>query len=78
MVCRRACLLAEVLSPSSHERDKVTKLAAYKRLASLQAYLVVDPESRTISAHVRGSTGRWITTTYAEGGWMELRVPTPC
>jgi Uma2 family endonuclease len=69
------CLLAEVVSPSSHERDKVTKLSFYKAIASLQMYLVADPVTKTIIAHSRGTDDRWSTTTYGLGD--SIRLPCP-
>ncbi len=71
----KPCLLVEVLSPSSHERDKVTKLTVYRRLSSLKAYLIVDPVTSTILAHVRDRRGAWSSTTYAVGDWLTLPCP---
>ena len=69
------CLLVEVLSPSSHERDKVTKLSAYRRLPSLKAYLIVDPVNSMIYAHMRDHRGAWSTTTAGIGDWLKLPCP---
>jgi Uma2 family endonuclease len=71
----RPCLLVEVLSPTSHERDKVTKLAIYRSLPSLRAYLIVDPETSTILAHLRDKRDRWSTTTCGVGDWLQLPCP---
>lgn len=69
------CLLAEVVSPSTHERDKVTKLGFYKSIESLQTYLILDPEAKTLTAHTRGDDNRWSTTTYVPGD--SVRLPCP-
>jgi Uma2 family endonuclease len=69
------CLLAEVLSPSSHERDKVTKLAIYRSLPSLRAYLVIDPETSTVIAHLRDRRGSWASTTCGPGDVLGLPCP---
>lgn len=69
------CLLAEVLSPTSHERDKVTKLAAYRSLPSLRAYLIVNPDERTVLAHLRDRGDRWSVTTCSEGDLLPLPCP---
>ncbi len=69
------CLLAEVLSPSSHERDKVTKLAIYRSLPSLRAYLIIDPESSTILAHLRDRRGAWSSTLCRVGDLLALPCP---
>jgi Uma2 family endonuclease len=69
------CLLVEVLSPTSHERDKVTKLTVYRSLPSLRAYLVVDPATSTIQAHLRSPSGRWSTTNCGLGDMLLLPCP---
>ncbi len=69
------CLLAEVLSPTSHERDKVTKLAAYRRLPSLKAYLIVDPETQIVMANMRDRRGKWATTNCTLGDQLMLPCP---
>jgi Uma2 family endonuclease len=69
------CLLAEVLSPTSHERDKVTKLAAYRRLPTLKAYLIVDPETQTVMAHMRDNRGKWATNNCGFGDQLLLPCP---
>jgi Uma2 family endonuclease len=71
----RPCLLVEVLSPSSHERDKVTKLTVYRSLPSLKAYLIVDPVNSTILAHMRNPKGSWSTTTCGIDDWLHLPCP---
>jgi Uma2 family endonuclease len=69
------CLLAEVLSPSSHERDKILKLVVYKRIESLRAYLIVDPVSRSVLAHLRDDRGRWTALTCSETDVLTLPCP---
>jgi Uma2 family endonuclease len=71
----KPCLLAEVLSPTSHERDKVAKLAAYRRLPTLNAYLIVDPETQTVMAHMRDRRGKWATNNC--GLDDQLLLPCP-
>ena len=71
----RPCLLVEVLSPSSHERDKVTKLTVYRSLPSLKAYLIVDPVTSTVLAHMRDRRGAWSTTMCGIGDWLPLPCP---
>ena len=69
------CLLAEVLSPSSHERDNVTKLGFYKAIPSLLTYMVLDPAERSLVVHSRGTDNRWATTTYGPGDMIRLPCP---
>jgi hypothetical protein len=53
----------------------VTKLMAYRSLPSLRAYLVVDPVTSTIQAHVRSPSGRWSTTSCGLGDMLLLPCP---
>lgn len=46
-------LLVEVLSPSTEAYDRGEKWAHYRRIGSLQAYVLVAPVSRRIEAFVR-------------------------
>ena len=45
--------MVEVLSPSSAVCDRREKAAAYVRLPSLRAYIVVDPEQPRIELYQR-------------------------
>lgn len=47
------CILVEVLSSSTKGVDTGGKLAGYFQLASVQHYLVVDPEKHTVIHHYR-------------------------
>lgn len=49
----------EVLSPSTQAHDRTTKLDAYLRLASLQAYVIVHPEGPRAEVHRRTPEGTW-------------------
>jgi Uma2 family endonuclease len=46
-------IVVEVLSPSTVRMDTTTKLDGYFRVASVKHYLIVDPETRTITHHKR-------------------------
>ena len=48
-------IVVEVVSPSSGRRDRVHKRQDYFALASVQHYLVVDPEARTMLHFHRGN-----------------------
>jgi Uma2 family endonuclease len=50
-------LVVEVLSPSSARRDLKDKLAGYFQVASIQHYLVLDPEKCHVLWYRRGSSG---------------------
>lgn len=70
------CLLVEVLSTSSTHRDREQKLARYKTLPSLRAYLIVSQQYRHVERHWRdGPDASWRREdlTPADGS-----VPVPC
>jgi Uma2 family endonuclease len=50
-------LVVEVLSPSSVKRDLADKLVGYFKVASIQHYLVLDPEECEVIWHRRAAGG---------------------
>lgn len=60
MIFRSPTLVIEVLSPSTQAYDRSQKFALYRRLDSLQEYILVDPETRRIDGFRRGTDGRWV------------------
>jgi len=60
MIFRAPTLVMEVLSPTTQAYDRSQKFALYRRLASLQEYILVDPETRRIECFRRGSDGLWV------------------
>jgi Uma2 family endonuclease len=67
-------VVVEVLSPSTARTDATTKLHGYFLLKSVQHYLIVDPEERTITHHRRGS-GDAVETRVAGEGPLHLDPP---
>ena len=59
MALRAPLLIAEVLSDSTAAFDRGAKFAAYRRLASLQEYLLVDAETRRMELFRREPVG-WV------------------
>lgn len=53
-------LLVEVLSPSTAAFDRGDKFAAYRRLATLEEYLLVDVKTRRSDVYRRGADGLWV------------------
>ena len=53
------CLIVEVLSDSTAAYDRGAKFAAYRRLPSLQEYLLVDIDRRRLELFRRESVG-WV------------------
>jgi Uma2 family endonuclease len=60
MIFRSPLLVAEVVSPGSQAYDRSKKFALYRRLPSLQEYVLVDPETRRIEAFRRTSDNQWL------------------
>lgn len=67
-------IVAEVLSPSTARMDATTKLKGYFQVPSVQHYLILDPESRTITHHKRGR-GAAVSTRVVHKGALRLRPP---
>lgn len=60
-------LIIEVLSPSTVGFDYGQKFRAYRRLASLQEYVLVDSESVNVDCY-RKVNHHWQLTSYPESG----------
>jgi Uma2 family endonuclease len=56
-VFRAPTVIVEVLSPSTESFDRGLKFGHYRRLASLQEYLLVDPDRRSVELFRRGAEG---------------------
>jgi len=67
-------IVVEVLSPSTAKIDATTKLAGYFEVPSVQHYLVVDAEGRTITYHKR-ATGDVLETRIVSAGALRLDPP---
>jgi Uma2 family endonuclease len=50
-------LVVEVLSPSTTRLDMTLKLKGYFEVASIQHYLIVDPEGAMVTHHRRAASG---------------------
>ena len=53
-------VIVEVLSPSTADYDRGGKFAHYRRLDSLQEYLVVAQDQCHVEQYVRQGDGRWL------------------
>lgn len=68
------CVIVEVTSPSTASMDRREKLAAYRRIDSLRAYLIIDRRRRRVERHWRDDRAEW---------WREELIgegtsPIPC
>ncbi len=59
-------LLVEVLSPSTEGSDRGDKFEHYKRLASLEQYVLLAPAERRVEIWTRGDEG-WSSAMILEG-----------
>ena len=67
LVKREPVLLVEVLSPATAAYDRGDKFAAYRTLASLREYLLVDTDSRRCDLYRRGDDGLWVLHPFEPG-----------
>ena len=67
-------VVVEVLSPGNALTDLRDKLQGYFCVASIQHYLVVDPDKRLVIHHARGSNDR-IDTRIVTSGQITLDPP---
>lgn len=68
-------VVVEVLSPSPRRIDTSAKLEGYFSIASVQHYLVVDPERRKIIHHQRQSDATILTRIVSSG---PILLDPPC
>ncbi len=68
------CLVVEVVSPSTESTDRREKLAAYKRIPGLKAYLIVDQDRMRVERHFRDEEGVWLRADLVDEG----RFSVPC
>lgn len=70
-----SCLVVEVVSPSTETTDRREKLAAYKKMPTVQAYLIAAQDRPWIERHWRGEDGVWRRADLVDEGAV---VPVPC
>ena len=70
-IFRAPKLVVEVLSPTTQAYDRSKKFALYRRLESLQEYILVDPESRRIEGFRRTAQGQWVLQDMSDDDTME-------
>jgi Uma2 family endonuclease len=72
LVKRNPGLIIEVLSPTIETVDKREKLFMYRQLPSLQTYLMVDRDARSVDRWWRDGDGAWRHTDLRESGAVPL------
>lgn len=77
VVARGPCVVVEVTSSSTARIDRGEKLDAYRSIAALHAYLIVDHRRRRVERHWRESPGGlWLREEIA--GEAQAPIPVPC
>lgn len=66
------CLIVEVLSPSTEAYDRGDKFKQYRRLDSLQEYILVSTSEIALDVYRRNERGRWELISYGPGDLVEL------
>ena len=64
---RYPCLIVEVMSPSTEAYDRGGKFALYRRIDTLQEYMLVSSEAKTVDVFRRQEHGLWTFMAYGEG-----------
>ena len=67
MVKTEPKLIAEVLSPSTAAYDRGLKFSHYRRIVSLEEYLVIDLDTRSTDCYRKGADGLWVLHPFARG-----------
>ena len=65
-------LLVEVLSPSTAAYDRGEKFARYRRLGSLQEYVLIDIDTRCTDLYRKGADGMWVLHPFDKGQTVHL------
>ncbi|SMF93435.1 Endonuclease, Uma2 family (restriction endonuclease fold) [Methylomagnum ishizawai] len=66
-------LVVEVLSPSTETTDRREKLAAYRRLPTVQEYVLVNQDSQQVEIYRREGDIGWVYLSYEAGETVELK-----
>ena len=67
LVIPNPVIVVEVLSPGNAVKDLRDKLQGYSRVASVQHYLIADPDTRVVIHHARGHDDVVATRIVNEG-----------
>ncbi|WP_029526446.1 Uma2 family endonuclease [Polaromonas glacialis] len=72
MVKTEPKLIAEVLSPSTAAYDRGLKFSHYRRIASLEEYVVIDLDTRSTDCFRKRDDGLWVLHPFARGETVVL------
>jgi Uma2 family endonuclease len=71
----RPCTVIEVLSPSTSSTDRREKLLAYRRIPSLQSYVIVYQDERRARTYWRDVHGAWWDAEVGGTGFVHFPCP---
>ena len=71
-IFREPKLVIEVLSPSTQAYGRSRKFALYRRLSSLQEYVLIDPDDRRVESFRRTPADEWVLHDMSEGTTLDL------
>ena len=58
------CFIAEVLSRSTQNYDRIEKFAAYRAIDTFQEYLLIDQYRIHVEHHVKTAVNQWLFSEY--------------
>lgn len=61
------CLIIEVLSPSTEAYDRGSKFAQYRKLETLQEYVLIESTAIGVECFRRNAEGLWVLHPYEAG-----------
>ena len=78
LICHPA-LIVEILSPSTESYDRGDKFRWYRQISSLQEYVLVDAQKRSVECYRLNERKKWELTAYfAEDASDHISVEFPC
>ena len=72
LIFRSPIVVFEVLSPSTQSYDRSQKFALYRRISSLQEYILVDPDTRRVEAFRRNEASQWVLHDMSDVDTLEV------
>ncbi|MBH2020183.1 MAG: Uma2 family endonuclease [Burkholderiales bacterium] len=72
MVKTEPRLIVEVLSPGTAAYDRGLKFSHYRRIASLEEYVLIDLDTRITDCYRKGADGLWVLHPFARGEAVTL------
>ncbi|MEE3719220.1 Uma2 family endonuclease [Tumidithrix elongata RA019] len=66
------CLIVEVLSPSTEAYDRGGKFMQYRKLETLQEYVLIQSEQIGVECFRKNSQGLWVLYPYEKGETLTL------